>query len=190
MIAWFKFATAGPNPRASPILELAIVLTDNSLREQVTFSVPIKPHKTWKGWQDEMSPTAKAQHRKTRLLIDCATGMALTEAEAACIDLMRRSGKRGEICLGALSPVMTRKFARAQMRRLVMWWSPYDVSLLRLRVRAQVPTPASKAQRALPAARAMVQEARKLYVALGMLDPELVPPDAHIAMETISSCGS
>lgn len=183
MIAWVKLATAGGSPYTCPILEVAVVLTDDLLAEQTTFTVPVKPHRKWKGWDDRMAPKVKAQHRRSGLSRVIASGMNIAEVDAACAQI---AGRRGGSILGSVNPAVTRKFLRSQMPAMLHRLSTEDMSLVRLRREAHKPAPShSKPLRALPGARAMVSEAKVLLAALGRLDPALVPVETPEKMESI-----
>lgn len=88
MLAFLDLETTGLNEREGSIIELALVVTDDRLKEQGRFSVIVNPMFGF----DHMDPYVVQMHTKNGLLKDIENGLGVRryEAESAALKFVQQ----------------------------------------------------------------------------------------------------
>lgn len=93
--AWFDLETAGrTSARRDPILEIAMVLTDETLEPipGASLTLVVKPSSQFDGWEGEMSDNVRRMHSRNGLLRTVPSGLPMAEVEQAFIDMISARG--------------------------------------------------------------------------------------------------
>lgn len=117
MLAWISVETSGKDPRTSPILELALVVTDGSFTEVTAIGLTIKPDLSprWQKWKESADPDFTKGHTRSGLMREIPFGMSLKTAEEALVTTLDRADGDFFIPCGSFFEVTARPFLVAQM---------------------------------------------------------------------------
>jgi oligoribonuclease (3'-5' exoribonuclease) len=133
-LAWFDFQATGPNPRLDPVLEVALIVTDDELIEQTAITLIVNPALSGsKDWADRLDDTSKQRFDDNGLLRDISTGVSVTAAEDALAQTVKRvTGDRVPLC-GIDIDARCRPLILGQMRGLASRFNYRTIDVLSIR---------------------------------------------------------